>query len=305
MWIWHHTVEGHPKTEELRKVYCMSKSISLSTRVFSQIKIILAVAGTVTAMELAETQAKAAAALWISAPTWSYSAALAQSPVGTAYFWGLSVGVGSYSYAYAFSNDGLGDAGYAYAQAAAGRGGRGAFLASGFADPWGGDAIDSALIDPSNPALYPTTDPGSDDWAVPYDISNSGMTLSETGNELSGDFQLEAFVYDGASDMASLEAELGASSSSGTSAAGDVTDFTTLEHDFSLIPLDSALDDPSSLSSLTFTENGNDIHGNYDNVILVGMSEGTSTPEPGTLALTGIGLAGLMIFRKVRAAKVA
>jgi hypothetical protein len=283
----------------------MTKSISLSTPVFSKIKIALAVAGTAMAMELSESPVKASGALWISAPTWSYSAALAQSPVGTAYFWGLSVGANSYSYAYAFSNDGLGDAGYAYAQAAAGRGGRGAFLASGFADPWGGDAVDASLIDPSNAGLYPTTDPGSDNWAIPYEVSNSGFTLNETGNELSGDFQLEAFVYDGASDMASLEAELGASSSSGTSAAGDVTDFSTLEHDFSLIPLDTALDDPSSLSSLTFTENGNDIHGNYDNVILVGMSSDVSVPEPPAVWLSGIGLAGLFIFRKFRAAKVA
>jgi hypothetical protein len=282
---------------------------SLYCRHFSKIKLVLAVAGTATAMELSEAPAKAAGALWISAPTWSYSAAIAQSPVGTAYFWGLSVGVGSRSFAYAFSNDGLGDAGYAFAQAAAGRGGRGAWIATGFADPWGGDAVDAPLIDPSNPGSYPVTDPGVGDWNVPYTVSNSGITFSsEAGNELNGDYQLEAFVYDGASDMASLEAELGASASSGTSAAGDVTDFTTLENDFSLIPLESAIDDPNGIGSLSFNENGNDIHGNYDNVILVGMSNGSSTPEPSAVWLSGIGLAGLMIFRKLRrnhAAKVA
>ena len=279
---------------------------SLYRRHSSQIKLALAVAGTATAMELTEAPARASGTLWISAPTWSYSAALAQSPVGTAYFWGLSVGVGSSSFAYAFSNDGLGDAGYAFAQAAAGRGGRGAWIATGFADPWGGDAVDAPLIDPSNPSSYPTSDPGVGDWYVPYTISNSGINFTtETGNQLNGDFQLEAFVYDGASDMASLEAELGASSSSGTTSTGDVTDFTTLENDFSLIPLESAIDDPNGIASLPFNENGNDIHGNYDNVILVGMSDGASTPEPSAVWLSGIGLAGLMIFRKLRPAKAA
>jgi hypothetical protein len=278
--------------------------LSLYHRHFSQIKLVLAVAGTVTAMELSEAPVRAAAALWISAPTWSYSAALAQSPVGTAYFWGLSVGANSYSYAYAYSVGG-GGAAYAYAQAAAGRGGRGAFQAAGIADPWGGEAVDAPLIDPSDPSGYPTTDPGNDNWAVPYTISNSGITLNETGNEVSGDYQIEAFVYDGATDMSSLETELGASSSSGTTSAGDVTSISALETDFSLIPLDGALDDPSSLSSLNFTENGNAIHGNYDNVILVGMSDGSSVPEPSAVWLSGIGVAGLMIFRKLRPAKVA
>src|SRR5580658_7204029 len=109
--------------------------------IFSLIKIVLAVAGTVTAMELSVAPAKAAAALWISAPTWSYSAAAAQSPVGFAYYWGLSVGPGTFSWAGAYSNDGLGDAGYAFAEAATGQGGLGAVLVSGLADPYGEIAV--------------------------------------------------------------------------------------------------------------------------------------------------------------------
>jgi hypothetical protein len=51
--------------------------------------------------------AKVVAFLAINGGTWSYSAALASSPVGTAYFWGLSLGVGSVSYTYAYSFSGL------------------------------------------------------------------------------------------------------------------------------------------------------------------------------------------------------
>ena len=273
--------------------------------IFPLIKIVLAVAGTVTAMELSVAPAKAAAALWISAPTWSYSAAAAESPVGWAYFWGLSVGAGTYSWAYAYSNDGLGNAAYAFAEAAAGRGGMGAVQVAGLADPWAGDSIDIGLLDPSNPSGYPTSEPGSDPWSVPYTVSGTGITFTGSGSELNGDDELEAFVYNGNTDMASLEAALGASSSSGTSLSGDVTGLATLESDFGLIPLDAPIDDPSSLSSLSFTENTADIHQNFDNVILVGVSDAVSTPEPGASWLLGIGMASLLIFRKRRAADAA
>ncbi len=275
---------------------------SFSRSILPLIKVVLAVAGTAAAMDLSVTPAKASGALWISAPTWSYSAALAQSPIGTAYYWGLSVGVGSYSFAYAFSNDGLGDAAYAYAQAAAGRGGRGAFVFSGIADPWAGDAVDISLIDPSNPSLYPTTDPGSNPFSTPYTVSPTGITFTGSGSTLSGDDEIEAFIYNGGADMPSLEGELGASSSSGTTSAGDVTGLSTLESDFGLIPLDAPADDPSSLSSLAFTENTGMIGANESNVILVGIEQ---VPEPSATWLMGIGIAGLLIFRKFWATSVA
>jgi len=265
----------------------------------------LAVAGTVTAMELSVAPAKAAAALWISAPTWSYSAAAAESPVGWAYFWGLSVGPGTYSFAYAFSNDGLGDAGYAFAEAAVGQGGMGGVQVAGLADPYAGVGIDISLTDPSNPSGYPQSQPGSDPFSSSYTVSGTGITFTGSGSELNGDDELEAFVYNGNTDMASLEAELGASSSSGSTSSGDVTGLSALESDFGLIPLDAAIDDPSSLSSLNFTENTADIHQNFDNVVLVGMSDAVSTPEPGAAWLLGIGTASLLIFKKRRAAVVA
>ena len=288
----------------------MIKSKSFSTRatgsnggrarsIFSRIKIVLAVAGTVTAMELSVTPAKGAAALWIAAPTWSYSAAAADSPIGWAYFWGLSVGAGTFSWAGAYSNDGLGDAGYAFAEAAAGRGGMGAVLVSGFADPYALDSIDIGPINPDDPNAYPQSAPGSNPFSSSYTVSDSGITFTGSGEELNGDDELQAFVYDGAADDTDLKSELGLSSDSGNSSIGDVDSLSALESDLSLIPLDAPIDDPGSLSSLNFTENTGDIDGNMDNIVLVGMSD--AAPEPGVAGLLGIGLASLLIFRKRRA----
>jgi hypothetical protein len=253
----------------------------------------------VTALEFSAAPAHAAGAVWISAPTWSYSAALAQSPVGTAYFWGLSAGVGTFSWAYAYSVGG-GGAAYAFAEAAAGRGGMGAFQVAGIADPYAGNSVNISLDDPSNPGGYPTTDPSSNPFSSAYTVSGSGITFSGSGSELNADDQIQAFVYNGPTDMADLEAEIGASASSGNTSAGDVTTLSDLESDFSLIPLDSPIDDPGSVSSLNFTENLGAIAGDYSNVILIGTEE--SVPEPGVTALMGIGLAGLVILRKNRTA---
>jgi hypothetical protein len=217
----------------------------------------------------------------------------------------LSFGPGSYSWAYAFSNDGFGDAAYAFAMASAGRGGMGAIQVAGVADPFAGNSIGIPLDNPSNPSGFPTTDPSTDPWSVPYTDSATGMTFSGSGSELNGDDEIQAFVYNGTLSPSGLEAELGATSSSGTSSSGDVTSLSTLESDFNLIPLDAPIDDPSSISSLTFTENTSMILPNDTNVVLVGMEEAQSTPEPSATWLLGIGVAGLLILRKFRTAKVA
>jgi hypothetical protein len=276
-------------------------------RIFSQIKIVLALAATVTGMELSVAPAKAAGAMWISAWNWSYSSALAQSPVGTAYFWAFSVGGNSYSWAYAYSvTPGVGSA-YAFAEAAARRGGMGAVQVAGIADPFAGDSIGIPLVDPSNPGSWPTNDPASDPLSSSYTLSDMGATFTGSGSELSGDDEIQAFVYNGPIDEADLESEFGASSGNGTSLAGDVDSFSELESDFGsyLVPLDAPDDDPSSLSSLNFTENTGMIDANMDNVILVGEEDATVTPEPSATWLLGIGVASLLIFRKFRAAKVA
>ena len=152
-----------------------------------------------------------------------------------------------------------GGAGYAFAEAAVAQGGMGAVQVAGLADPYAGNSIDISLVDPSNPSGYPQSEPGSDPLSSSYTVSGSGITFTGSGEEMNGDDELEAFVYNGNTDMASLESELGASSSSGTTSSGDVTGLSTLESDFGLIPLDAPIDDPSSISSLNFTENTGDI----------------------------------------------
>lgn len=253
--------------------------------------------------------ANAGAFLWISAPTWSYSAAAAASPVGWAYFWALSSGVGSWSAAYAFSNDGAGDAAYAFAQAAAGLGGMGAVQVAGIADPYAGVGINN-FDDPSNSGGYPSnsgcnesTDgcQGTNPFTgSTYTVDSSGITFgSEMSQELNGVDALQAFVYGGTTSEAGIESELGAGSNSGSSRGGDVTSISALMADLGLIPLDPLMTDPSSLSSLSFTENNSGL--NTANVILVGEGE-AGTPEPGAALLLTGGLLGLVALRRRKSA---
>ncbi|MGC8542228.1 MAG: PEP-CTERM sorting domain-containing protein [Phycisphaerae bacterium] len=241
----------------------------------------------------------AAAALWISAPNWSYSAAAAESPAGWAYFWGLSSGAGTYSFAYAFSNDGNGNAAYAYAAASAGGlGGQGAVQVAGLADPYSGVSVDLPLVDPSQNSGYPTSKPPTDPFTQAYTVSNTGITFtSEASSQLNGTDGLQAFTYSGGTDLASLEAALGASSSGGTSQAGDVTSLPQLSTDLGLIPLDPLITDTNNATTLSFTENTSNL--NTSNVILVGTEQ---TPEPASLALLAIGGLGVLMRRKRSAA---
>ncbi len=255
-------------------------------------------AAVAAAMGLGASAANAAESLWISAPTWSYSAALASSPRGTAYFWGLSVGANTFSFAYAFSNDGAGDAAYAFAEASAGGlGGYGAVDAAGFADPYAGLGIDITPLDPSNTGSYPSTKPGTDPLTSPYSVSTSGITFtSEGSSELNGSDGIQAFTYNNSSSASysSLESALGASNNGGNTSTGDVTGISTLTTDLGLIPLDPLITDPSSLTTLTFTENNSSV--NPSNVILVGVQD-AAAPEPAPLAMLALAGAGLLLKR--------
>ena len=250
-------------------------------------------------------QAGAAACLWISAPTWSYSAAYADSPIGAAYYWGLSVGVNTYSFAYAFSNDSPIGAAYAFADASAGGlGGGGAVYAAGFADPNAGLFINDPGFIPGDAGTtsdYPTSKPGSDPFTTPYTVSGTGITFSSgsEGTELNGADTLQAFTYNNSSSATygSLESALGASGNGGTTSAGDVTSASTLASDLNLTPLDAPIQDPGNLSSLTFTENTSGL--NTSDVILVATVNASSTPEPGALAFMALcGGALLLIPRR-------
>lgn len=254
-----------------------------------------------------DASANAADFLWISAPNWSYSAAAATSPAGTAYYWGLSVGPTSYSYAGAFSTSPFGSAAAFAVASAGGLGGFGAADAAGIADPWSGVGIDIGLTDPSNPSGYPTSIPGSNPLWWPYTITDLGITFSsDSSSEMNGTDGIEAFYYTGGTDTASLENDFGASDMGDQTSTGDVTDVTALMSDFgsTLIPLDGLVTDPNGLANmeLLFNENVDPLTFNPNDVILVGEGDAASTPEPTELAaLIGMGaLALLLVARRGR-----
>jgi hypothetical protein len=244
--------------------------------------------------------AHAGAFAWISAPTWTYSAAAASSPAGTAYFWGLSIGVGTYSWAYAFSNSPFGSA-FSFAEAATGFGGMGGTQVAGIADPFAGDSIDITLLNPANPGGFPTTDPSTDPFSASYSVSSTGITFTGSGSELNGLDEVQAFLYTGGTGAGTIEGDLGVSSMSGTSQTGDDSTIGALTNSFGLVPLDAPIMDPSSLSGITFTENDSSV--NTADVILVGEGDASSTPEPATAWGLAAGLLGLaLLTRRLRRA---
>lgn len=240
--------------------------------------------------------AEAAAFLWISAPTWSYSAAEAASPAGTAYFWGLSIGAGSFSYAYAYSSSGP-NAASALAYAVAGGGGIGAAVAVGSADPWANLGIDiTPLPDLSQPQA---SNPGSGDFTqgsgytldTAGDGNIDGITFTGSQSEFHGVDELSVFVVSdpdaGKNAFCAAVGDAGCTNTNDTGATqgGDFTSLPFISE--TLIPLDqlNLVDPDLSSGQLNFTE----LPGSAGKtVILVG--EGSAVPEPGSLFSLGAAL---------------
>jgi hypothetical protein len=153
-------------------------------------------------------------------------------------------------------------------------------------------------VDPSSPGGYPMahgTFSGSNTFTMDGTGHVTGIDFGAgSDSELNGVDAIEAFLYSGSTAQQDLCDELGAGTgctdmgqNNIASRVGDVTDISALTNDLGLIPLDDLQTDPGSLSGLSFSEN---LPTSSTNIILVGMGEAASVPEPGTVLLLGSGL---------------
>ena len=265
--------------------------------------------------------ASAAAFLAINGGTWSYSAALAQSPTGTAYFWGLSVGAGSTSFAYAYSFNGFGSAA-AYAIARAGFGWRGAWYAVGIADPQGDLGLGfpdisptslSALVTGSNSSGLQTevtteagTASGSPGYTVNHDTNGeiNGITFNAGANDSSsedhGIDKLSLIVVNSSAetDFCNAVGDTGCSTESGqTNAGGDVTSLANLLGDLgSSVLATETINNPA----LTGTVNFGDIPGTTNSSDIILVAQSSAIPEPASMLLFAQALLSMGLIARRR-----
>lgn len=240
------------------------------------------------------TPANAAAFLWVSAPGFTYTAASCAISSGSFYAWFTTVGAGSASFAAASCSDGFGSSA-AFAVARAGIGGAGAAFVAGFADPYSGVGINSSLtaanISGESYGSYADnqTDANNEVNGSAYSIDNSGITFNESSANLNGMDELAAFYYTG--DQSAFCGAIGASGcSSGSTSTGDITDLATLESDLGgLTPLGTLMNPSNGTGSLSFGSTPLDT----SHIILVGLGQDNSVPEPASLLLLGPAVLGL------------
>ncbi|HJZ97754.1 MAG TPA: PEP-CTERM sorting domain-containing protein [Candidatus Solibacter sp.] len=248
--------------------------------------------------------ADAAAFVWMEGPNFAYSAAACATPGAAFWAWFLAVGPGATTNAWTACAGPFGSSA-SFAIARAGVGGAGAAWAIGIADPWAGIDVGTNLTNFSDSGDYQT-----DSNNAGSEFIGSGFTLTPTGinfgvnasaSDLNAVDRIGAYLYTGDTSLNALCAALGGSdcSSSNSTAAGNVTDLSTLQTDLGLTLLGSVEINPNNLAGSTLNFNQTLTNEQLSQVILVGQGDAVAdAPEPASMALLAVGFGALACLRR-------